>query len=336
MPSPARPLPAASATSSCSSQDAAAEAARGQPRLGPSGPAKGNRPACRGRAGCWDGRHRRPVVQPAAVRGRRGLRRLRPAPARRLHQPVADLGAAGPGPVRAEARGWPERILREVDRALVIVLSGTPPARGPPTASCSAALGPRSLSVPRPPRSSTRWACSTTTAAPPSTTGWPQARRPRRRASARDVEAGSRTLHDGGPRSRPATGPRGTTSTAPARPAGMVGPLRPPARSHPRRRPRRLADAARPANADTLIALRSLFGHCKKNGTIFRNPTSRINVGQHEYGVIQPLRPDEIGQAVPPPPTPAARSSLALAAVHAARPARSACASTTSTSATGG
>jgi hypothetical protein len=49
---------------------------------------------------------------------------------------------------------------------------------------------------------------------------------------------------------------------------------------------------------NTLVALRSLFAFCKKTATIFRNPTSRIKVGQREYGVIQPLGPAEVEQAV--------------------------------------
>jgi hypothetical protein len=70
---------------------------------------------------------------------------------------------------------------------------------------------------------------------------------------------------------------------------------------------------------NTHVGLRSLFAFCKKNGTVFRNPTSRIKVGQQEYGVIQPLSPAEVDEAVATATTPAARLVLALAAVHAAR-----------------
>ncbi|MGW1363066.1 hypothetical protein ACWCQP_37360 [Streptomyces chartreusis] len=71
----------------------------------------------------------------------------------------------------------------------------------------------------------------------------------------------------------------------------------------------------------TIIALRSLFGRAKKNGTIFENPTSRIRVGQREEGVIQPLEPGHINGSVAAVTHPADRLILALAAVHAARPA---------------
>ncbi|MGW1553045.1 hypothetical protein [Streptomyces sp. NPDC002346] len=70
---------------------------------------------------------------------------------------------------------------------------------------------------------------------------------------------------------------------------------------------------------DELVALRSLFAWAKRSGLIFRNPASRIKVGQIEYSVLQPLAPDKIDRSVAAATTPAARLVLALAAVHAAR-----------------
>jgi integrase len=70
---------------------------------------------------------------------------------------------------------------------------------------------------------------------------------------------------------------------------------------------------------DQLIALRALFAWAKRAGLVFRNPTSRIKVGQYEYGVLQPLAPDQVKRSVATATTPAARLILALAAVHAAR-----------------
>ena len=67
------------------------------------------------------------------------------------------------------------------------------------------------------------------------------------------------------------------------------------------------------------MALRSLFAFCKKHKTIFRSPVQGIRVGQHPYGIIQPLRQDEIDQAAKAAATPAARLVLVLAAMHAAR-----------------
>ncbi|MFV5999025.1 hypothetical protein ACNPQM_43780 [Streptomyces sp. NPDC056231] len=70
---------------------------------------------------------------------------------------------------------------------------------------------------------------------------------------------------------------------------------------------------------DQLVALRSLFTWAKRNGLIFRNPTSRIKVGQYEYAVLQPLIPEQVDRSVAAATTPATRLILALAAVHAAR-----------------
>jgi len=72
--------------------------------------------------------------------------------------------------------------------------------------------------------------------------------------------------------------------------------------------------------ANVLVALRSLFGFCKKRKTIFRSPVQGIRVGQHPYGIIQPLSQDEVDQAAKAAATPAARLVLVLAAMHAARP----------------
>jgi site-specific recombinase XerD len=70
----------------------------------------------------------------------------------------------------------------------------------------------------------------------------------------------------------------------------------------------------------TLTALRSLFSHARKTGTIFRDPTRGVRDGQRPLILIQPLQPAEIHQATSAAVTPAARLAVALAAIHAARP----------------
>ena len=70
----------------------------------------------------------------------------------------------------------------------------------------------------------------------------------------------------------------------------------------------------------TLTALRSLFSHAKKTGTIFADPARGIRDGPRPLILLQPLKPNEIDQATAAAVTPAARLALALAAVHAARP----------------
>jgi integrase len=69
----------------------------------------------------------------------------------------------------------------------------------------------------------------------------------------------------------------------------------------------------------TLGALRSLTRHCKKNGTIFTDPAARVRIDHRDDPVIIPLSPNQIDDATEAATTPAARLTLALAAVHAAR-----------------
>jgi integrase len=70
----------------------------------------------------------------------------------------------------------------------------------------------------------------------------------------------------------------------------------------------------------TLGALRSLMRHCKKTGTIFADPAARIRINRRDDPVILPLTANQIDDATQAATTPAARLTLALAAVHAARP----------------
>jgi integrase len=65
---------------------------------------------------------------------------------------------------------------------------------------------------------------------------------------------------------------------------------------------------------------RSLFGCCRRRGTIFRDPTSRIRVGRHPDPVPVPLQQRDVDQAVAAANTPEQRLVVALAAIHAARP----------------
>ena len=90
--------------------------------------------------------------------------------------------------------------------------------------------------------------------------------------------------------------------------------------------------------SNVLGSLRSLFAFCQKKRLIFRNPTRGIRVGQHPYGIAQPLDQGEVDHAVEIAKTPVARLVLVLAGVHAARTSAiiAPCGSSrTSTSATG-
>jgi integrase len=136
-----------------------------------------------------------------------------------------------------------------------------------------------------------------------------------------DVEAWLRTMRDGGPRSRPRDIASVWNHMNQLRPAllgwsGRYGHLREVTRDDVTAVLGELRGSRR---ANVLVALRSLFAYCKKHKTIFRSPVQGLRVGQHPYGIIQPLRQDEVDQTAKAAATPAARLVLALAAMHAAR-----------------
>ena len=136
-----------------------------------------------------------------------------------------------------------------------------------------------------------------------------------------DVEAWLRTMRHGGPRTRPRDIASVWNHMNQLRPAllrwsGRYGHLREVTRDDVLTV---LAELRGSRRSGVLIALRSLFTFCKKKGTIFRNPAQGIRVGQRPYGIIQPLRQDEVDQAAAAATTPAARLVLVLAAMHAAR-----------------
>lgn len=136
-----------------------------------------------------------------------------------------------------------------------------------------------------------------------------------------EVEAWLRALHDGGPRARARDQATVWNYLNAVRPALVAWSAH---HAHLREVTRddvlaELGALRGSRRKNTLVGLRSLFAFCKKNGTVFRNPTARIKVGQQEYGVIQPLSSGEVDEAVTTATTPAAGLVLALAAVHAAR-----------------
>jgi site-specific recombinase XerD len=137
----------------------------------------------------------------------------------------------------------------------------------------------------------------------------------------RDVEAWLRTLHDGGPRTRLRSPDTVWGYARWVKPALLEWSAR---YDHLREVTREDVLAALKArhgweHASTLSALRSLFRCCKRRGVIFGDPTSRIHLGRHPTGMILPLAPGDIAEAVAAATTPAARLLLALAAVHATR-----------------
>jgi hypothetical protein len=222
----------------------------------------------------------------------------------------------------AGTRGWNPRIITETGRALAVILASHQAGDMIAWSALPPALRPRDLSV-------TRTAEILDLAGllhddrVPSFTSLMQARLavlpPPMAAS---VEHWLRTRSDGGPRSHPRNEHTVRMNLNRVHPlllewAGHYSHLREVTTADIITATDSLSASRR---RQTLTALRSLFGHAKTAGTIFRNPARGIHDGQRPLILLQPLQPEDISQATAAAVTPAARLTLALAAVHAARP----------------
>jgi len=222
----------------------------------------------------------------------------------------------------AEARGWNARIITETGRALAVVLAGHQPGDMIAWSQLPAALHRRDLSI-------TRTAEILALAGLldddriPSFTSLAQERLALLPAPmAAGVRDWLRTRSQGGPRSRPRDGHTVRMNLNRVHPllldwAGHYTHLREVTTADVVTATGLLPPSLR---RQTLTALRSLFGHAKKTGTIFRDPSRGVRDAQRPLILIQPLSPAEINQATSAAVTPAARLAVALAAVHAARP----------------
>ena len=222
----------------------------------------------------------------------------------------------------AATRGWNARIVIETGRALAVVLADHTPGDMIAWSGLSPALHSRDLSVTRTAEildlaglldddrvsSFARLTRARLALLPP--------------PMAADVGHWLRTRSEGGPRSRPRDEHTVRMNLNRVHPlllewAGHYIHLREVTTADVIAATELLTGSRR---RQTLTALRSLFGHCKKTGRIFRDPTSGVHDGQRPLILIQPLQPAEIDQATAAAVTPAARLAVALAAVHAARP----------------
>jgi site-specific recombinase XerD len=223
----------------------------------------------------------------------------------------------------AESRGWTRWVISDVDRALVVVLSGHNAGDKVCFSEMFPALRARGLSVER---TAEILAALDLLADDrvPTFESWLDRKltglTPGIRA---DVEDWLRTLHDGGPRSQPRS-----QETVWAYLSEILPILRTwSARFDHLREITRddVLAAVDPLHGSkrhhTSSVLRSLFRHCKRTGTIFRDPAARIRVGRQDYGVVVPLAAEELDRAVTAAATSsAARLTLVVAAIHAARP----------------
>jgi len=222
---------------------------------------------------------------------------------------------------RGEARGWRRGTRFGVRRALIIVLSLHAPGDKVCYSEIFPALRALDISVERVAGVLQEMGVLADDRRP-SFEGWLERKLDGLATGIRqDVEVWLRTMRDGGPRTRP----RDIASVW-----NLMNHVRPTLTGwserydHLREVTRDdviavLGELHGSRRSNVLVALRSLFAFCKKQGTIFRNPTQGIKVGQHPYGIAQPLGQDEVDQAVKAATTPAARLVLVLAAIHAAR-----------------
>ncbi len=222
----------------------------------------------------------------------------------------------------AGTRGWNPRIITETGRALAVVLAGHQTGDLIAWSALSPALHSRDLSVTRMAEILGLAGLLHDDRVPSFTSLMRQRLAVLPAPMAADVGHWLRTRGEGGPRSRPRNEHTVRQNLNRVYPLLMEW-----ARNYIHLREVTAADviaATEPLSGSlrrqTILALRSLFRHCKKTGRIFRDPTRGVRAGQRPLTLIQPLQPAEIGQATAAAVTPAARLALALAAVHAARP----------------
>ena len=281
-------------------------------RAGPASPAGRSRPAGAGRLDPAGAARTRRI---AALR-RPPLGRLRQSPARPWQQ-TRQIAAGLAG-----TRGWNDRIILETGRALAVALADHAARRHDrlvPAPGGPAPPGPDHHPHRRDPRNSPGSWTMTGSLLHRLDAG------PARAAAGADGRRRRdwlRTRSQGGPRSRPRDEHTIRMNFNRVHPlllewAGHYTHLREVTTSDVT-----AATGLLPASRhrQTLTALRSLFGHAKKTGTIFRDPTRGVRDGQRPLILIQPLQPAQIDQATSAAITPAARLAVALAAVHAARP----------------
>jgi hypothetical protein len=221
-----------------------------------------------------------------------------------------------------QARGWNPQLTAELDRALVIVLSGHADGERLRRSELLGVLHRYRVSVDRVADVLSQAGLLDDDRVPAFESWCNDKLAELASGIAADARAWVRTLAHGGPRSHPrkmGTIRRYLRCVHPVLvewstrydhlrevTTGDVAAVADALRGHPRRQ--------------TLIALRSLMRHCKKTGTIFADPAARIRTGRPDDSPILPLTPEQIRDVTQAATTPAARLALALAAVHAARP----------------
>jgi hypothetical protein len=220
-----------------------------------------------------------------------------------------------------EARGWGYWLAKDVDRSLVILLSGHTAGDTIRFSELAPALRRRGIRVERTVEILDHLGLLRNDRIP-AFEGWLERKlNGMTPGISRDVETWIRALRTGGPRTRARSPETSWSYMNNIRPillgwSARYDHLREVSRDD-------VLTAVSPLHGSrrhvTLSVLRSLFRHCKKTGTIFRDPTFRIHHSGSDYSVILPLQPEDIRASIAAATTPANRLALALAAIHAAR-----------------
>jgi hypothetical protein len=222
----------------------------------------------------------------------------------------------------SQAHGWNPKLVAELDRALVILLSGHADEQRFRYSELVGVLHYYGVSIARVAEILSAAGLLDDDRVPAFET-WLQGKLAELAPGiAADVEAWVRTLQHGGPRNHPRNPHTVRRYLRPALPVLLNW----SARFHHLREvtPADITTAVQAQRGHqrrhTLGALRSLMRHAKKTGTIFTDPASRVRISTpREEPVIVPLTPDQLQDSTQAAVTPAARLTLALAAVHAAR-----------------
>ncbi|MCA1707068.1 MAG: hypothetical protein LC808_28910 [Actinobacteria bacterium] len=221
----------------------------------------------------------------------------------------------------SQAHGWNTKLVAELDRALVILLSGHADGQRLQYSQLVGVLHRYGVSISRVAEVLSQAEMLADDRVPAFESWLKDRLTDLAPGIASDVHAWIRALQHGGPRSHPRNLNTVRRYLRPIHPVLLewstryhhlrevttsdVTALAQSLHGHPRRH--------------ALGALRSLMRHCKKTGGIFADPTTWIRACHRDDPVILPLAPEQLDDTTQAAKTPAARLTLVLAAVHAAR-----------------
>jgi integrase len=224
--------------------------------------------------------------------------------------------------VMGQARGWNTTLVAELDRALVILLSGHADDQPLRYSQLVDVLHRYGVSITRVAEVLSRGGLLDDDRVPAFESWLEDKLGELAPEIAGDVRAWIRVLQHGGPRSHPRHPSTMRRSLRAIHPVLIEWPAR-----YQHLREVTTSDVTALAHSlhghprrPALGALRSLMHHCKKTGSIFTDPTTRIRIGHRDDPILLPLAPEQLEDTAQAATTPAARVALALAAVHAARP----------------